>query len=67
MEVWGNSIRIVRGEPDRTGDILRLLQEAANWMERNGIKQWTPANLTRMISQAISRIGMFILRLKMKQ
>ncbi|WP_339241568.1 GNAT family N-acetyltransferase [Paenibacillus sp. FSL F4-0243] len=42
MEVWGNSIRIVRGEPDRTGDILRLLQEAANWMERNGIKQWTP-------------------------
>jgi RimJ/RimL family protein N-acetyltransferase len=42
MGVTTNSISIVRGEPDRVSDILRLLQEAANWMERNGIKQWTP-------------------------
>jgi len=46
MGVTKNSIRIVRGEPDRVSDILRLLQEAAGWMERNGIKQWTPGQFT---------------------
>jgi RimJ/RimL family protein N-acetyltransferase len=42
MEIYLDSIRIVRAELDRTSDVLRLLQEAAAWMERNGIKQWTP-------------------------
>ncbi|MNO40901.1 Spermidine N(1)-acetyltransferase [compost metagenome] len=41
-EMLSTSIRIVRGEPERIEDILRLLQEAAHWMERNGIKQWNP-------------------------
>ncbi|WP_410511045.1 GNAT family N-acetyltransferase [Paenibacillus sp. BR2-3] len=35
-------ITIVRGDHTRAGEILTLLQQAAGWMERNGIKQWTP-------------------------
>lgn len=36
MDVLGNSIRIVRGEPDRTGDILSLLQGSS---KLDGVKR----------------------------
>lgn len=42
MEAVKDSIRMVRGESSRVGDILSLLQEAATWMKLNGINQWTP-------------------------
>lgn len=42
MEDIKGSIRIVRGEVERAGDILSLLKEAASWMELNGINQWSP-------------------------
>ncbi|MEK4237601.1 GNAT family N-acetyltransferase [Paenibacillus sp. FSL H7-0714] len=48
MGVTTNSISIVRGEPDRVSDILRLLQEAAGWMELNGINQWTPGQFNEV-------------------
>ena len=36
------SITIIRGEQNRASEMLELLQDAARWMESNGIKQWTP-------------------------
>ena len=38
-----HSIVISRGDRSRAGEILLLLQDAARWMESNGIKQWSPA------------------------
>ncbi|WP_379126957.1 GNAT family N-acetyltransferase [Paenibacillus sp. sgz500958] len=37
-----NRLTIIRGDIQWAGQILTLLQEAARWMESNGIKQWTP-------------------------
>lgn len=36
------TIRIIRAEINCAGVVLKLLREAAMWMENNGIKQWTP-------------------------
>lgn len=36
------TIIIIRAELSRVGDVLKLLREAAEWMETNGIKQWSP-------------------------
>lgn len=37
-----SSFPIIRADAQRTGDILKLLREAAGWMESKGIRQWTP-------------------------
>jgi len=37
-----NAIEFVRADRSHSGEILNLLQQAASWMERNGIRQWTP-------------------------
>jgi RimJ/RimL family protein N-acetyltransferase len=36
------AVSFVRADRSRSLDILNLLQQAASWMERNGIRQWTP-------------------------
>lgn len=35
-------INIVLGDRSRAGEMLLLLKDAANWMQSNGIQQWTP-------------------------
>lgn len=37
-----DSINIVRSGVERSDEVLRLLREAAGWMESQGIMQWTP-------------------------
>ncbi|MHA6528985.1 GNAT family N-acetyltransferase [Paenibacillus sp. BAC0078] len=37
-----SSFTIIRANVERTGDVLKLLREAAGWMEGKGIRQWTP-------------------------
>lgn len=49
MGVTKNSIRIVRGEPDRVSDILRLLQEAAGGWSLMELSNGHPDNLPRPI------------------
>jgi RimJ/RimL family protein N-acetyltransferase len=39
-------IEIIRGGPEHSEDILKLLREAAGWMESKGIKQWTPGQFS---------------------
>lgn len=48
MEGLANTISIIRGEPKHSGVVLSLLQEAARWMELNGIKQWTPGQFNEI-------------------
>ncbi|WP_019910751.1 GNAT family N-acetyltransferase [Paenibacillus sp. HW567] len=33
---------MIRAGAERSGDVLKLLSEAAGWMESKGIRQWTP-------------------------
>lgn len=42
FETAAGAFDVVRADRERSGDICRLLREAAGWMEDNGIKQWTP-------------------------
>ncbi len=43
-----SSINIIRAEIDRAGDVLKLLREAALWMESKGIKQWSPTQFNEL-------------------
>ncbi|ULO10040.1 GNAT family N-acetyltransferase [Paenibacillus sp. 19GGS1-52] len=43
-----SSISIIRADIDRVGDVLKLLREAALWMESKGIKQWSPTQFNEL-------------------
>ncbi|MCL6605362.1 MAG: GNAT family N-acetyltransferase [Paenibacillus sp.] len=40
------SVTMIRAERNRAREMVILLQDAARWMESNGIKQWTPSQFT---------------------
>lgn len=39
-------IEFIRGESRHAEDVLKLLREAAGWMESKGINQWTPGQFS---------------------
>lgn len=50
-QVSGNSFsnqrfEMIRGEREHAADVLKLLREAAGWMESKGINQWTPGQFS---------------------
>lgn len=39
-------LEMIRGGREHSADILKLLREAAGWMESKGINQWTPGQFS---------------------
>lgn len=42
FETTAGAFAVVQADRERSGEICRLLRQAAGWMEEKGIKQWTP-------------------------
>ncbi|GGF63467.1 hypothetical protein GCM10010912_05670 [Paenibacillus albidus] len=42
IQLPATSVHVVRAQLERVPEVLKLLQEAAQWMEDNGIRQWSP-------------------------